>query len=80
MLAIRKYRIFGLAIFDLVTAMLGMIIIFLLAKWKHFPNLSIWPFIIAGALLAIPIGVAFHIIFGVNTKLNYDLGLSNKPT
>lgn len=79
MLAIRKYRIFGLAIFDLVTAMIGLTLLFLLARWKHFPKLSVWPFVAAGVLLAIPLGMVFHILFGVNTKLNYDLGLSNAP-
>lgn len=79
MLALRQYRIFGIALFDLVLGVVGMIIIFLLARWKFFPNLSVWPFIIAAVLLTVPIGIAFHIIFGVNTQLNYYLDLSNKP-
>lgn len=76
---IRDFRIFGIAVFDLVASFIGMIIIFLLARWKHFPNLNIWPFILYAILLAIPIGIFFHVIFGTNTTLNYRLGLSNIP-
>ena len=25
------------------------------------------------------LGITFHVLFGVNTKMNYELGLSNKP-
>jgi len=76
---IRKYRIFGIAIFDLVTAIVGTIIIFLLLwKW-HFSHKSPWPFVIAGTVLAIPIGIVVHIIFGINTTLNERLGLSDAP-
>lgn len=78
MLSIRKYRIFGIAIFDTVLALIGLVGLFLLARWKHFPNLSIWPFIITGIILTIPIGIFFHVLFGVNTTLNYRLGLSEK--
>ena len=78
MLAVRNYRIFGMAIFDLVLAMVGLVLVFLLARWKHFPNLKVWPFVLAGILLTIPVGIVFHIIFGTNTHLNYQLGLSNK--
>lgn len=76
---LRKHRIFGIAIFDLLMSMIGLTIILLLAKWKHFPNLPNTPFILAGILLAIPIGIVFHIIFGTNTTLNYRLKLSDKP-
>lgn len=76
---IRKYKIFGLAVFDLVVACLGMIILFLIAwKW-HFSSMSPVPFVIAAILLTIPVGIVFHVIFGVNTALNYRLDLSGKP-
>jgi hypothetical protein len=78
--SLRSYRIFGIALFDLISAMIGLVIIFLIAKHYHFPNLSSIPFILAGILLAIPVGITFHIIFGTNTSLNYKLGLSNKTT
>ena len=76
---LRKYRIFGISLFDLLTSIIGLIIIFLIAKYFHFKNLKSINFIIAGVLLAIPLGIIFHIIFGTNTTLNYYLGLSNKP-
>lgn len=76
---IRKPRILGMSIFDIVTGFLGMVIVFLLAwKW-HFPKLSPWRFVGAAVLLMFPVGIAFHIVFGVNTSLNYRLGLSYKP-
>lgn len=76
---LRKYRIFGIAIFDLATSMIGLVIIFLIFKQIHYPSLNAIPFIIAGILLAIPLGIIFHILFGINSTLNYMLGLSNNP-
>ena len=76
---IRSHRIFGLSIFDLVTAVIGTIIIVLICWKVHFPKLDWWKFVIAAILLTIPIGIFVHILFGSNTKLNYKLGLSNKP-
>jgi hypothetical protein len=76
---IRQYKILGLSIFDIITSILGMIILFLL-MWKwHFSELNPWNFVVAGILLAIPVGIVFHVIFGVNTTLNSRLGLSRKP-
>lgn len=76
---LRSYKFFGLAIFDLSISFIFIISIFLLA-WKiHFKNLDWWKFLIAALFVTIPIGITFHILFGINTKLNYDLGLSNKP-
>ena len=76
---LRKYRILGLSIFDLTSSIIGMIILFLILwKW-HFKKLKYSNFVIAASLLAIPFGIVIHIIFGVNTTLNYKLGLSYKP-
>ena len=78
-MTIRKYKIFGLAVFDLIIGVIGLVGIFLL-MWKwHFPELNAWHFIIAAVLLTIPTGILFHVLFGVNTKLNYKLGLSESP-
>lgn len=74
---IRKYKIFGISIFDLVTSFLGMILLFVLAWKVHFPKLKWWVFIIAAIILTIPFGIIIHVFFGVNTKLNYTLGLSD---
>lgn len=79
MLSIRKYRIFGIAIFDLVTAIIGMSLVFLVLWKVHYPTKDPWRFAAAGALLAIPTGIVVHVIFGINTTLNHRLGLSNSP-
>lgn len=78
-LVIRKYKIFGLAIFDLSLSIIGMIGLFLI-MWKwHFPKLNPWNFVITAIILTIPVGILFHVIFGVNTALNQKLGLSSSP-
>ena len=77
--SLRSHRLFGIALFDLISSMIGMIIIFLIFRQIHFKNLSVYPFIVAGLLLAIPFGIIVHIMFGTDTTLNYFLGLSNKP-
>jgi hypothetical protein len=77
---LRKPRIFGIALFDLILAFIGMALLFLgLWKW-HFPKLNPWSFVIRGMILAIPVGIFMHVLFGVNTEFNYYLGLSYKPT
>lgn len=77
---LRSHKIFGLAIFDLSISFIFIIVLFMVAWKVHFRKLDWWKFMIAAILVTIPIGITFHILFGVNTKLNYDLGLSNKPT
>jgi hypothetical protein len=77
--SIRSFRIWGISVFDVVTAIVGLVIIFLIAKHFHFPKLDNSNFIWAGILLALPIGIAFHILFGTNTTLNSKLGLSYPP-
>jgi hypothetical protein len=76
---IRKYRIFGIALFDLVLSFIGTILLFLLLKKWHFYHLQTFPFVFAAIVLAIPIGIVFHLVFGINTTLNYYLGLSDMP-
>ena len=78
-LVIRKYKLFSLSIFDIVSAVIGMILLFLVIWKLYFNQLNIWNFIIAAIILTIPVGIVFHIIFGINSTLNYKLGLSNKP-
>lgn len=79
MLAIRQYRIFNIAIFDLVFSLVGMIIVLFIAKNKYYKNLKTINFVLAAILITIPLGIFFHIIFGINTQLNYMLGISNEP-
>jgi len=76
---IRSRRIFGIALFDLILAIVGAVLILLIAKWKWFPHLNTLNFVVAGILLAIPLGIFVHIIVGKDTTLNYKLGLSNEP-
>lgn len=76
---IRSYKIFGLAIFDLVTSFAGFIVIFIIC-WKfHFPKLKWWRFLFAAIVITMPLSIFFHILFGVNTQFNYILGLSYQP-
>ena len=77
---LRSYRIFGIAIFDLVLGMLGLCLVFLYIHYRYYSNLDKRPFIIAGILLTIPVGIVSHMLFGVNTTLNYRLGLSYNPS
>ena len=74
--SIRKHKIFGLSIFDIVTSFAIMIIVFTMAWKTHFQKLKLRNFIIAALILSIPVAITIHIIFGINTKLNYKLGLS----
>ena len=76
---IRSHKIFGLAIFDLSISLIGVIILFMVSWRIHFKKLDWYKFFIAAIIVTIPISITFHVLFGVNTKLNYELGLSNKP-
>lgn len=76
---LRKSRIFGISVFDLVVSLIGMIVAFLI-MWKwHFSKLNPLNFVIAAILLIIPFGIVIHVLFGSNTTLNSRLGLSYKP-
>ena len=75
---LRSYRVLGgIALFDLVFSFIGIICLFIFFRNKWFKNKPLINFVIAGILLTIPIGIVFHVIFGVNTHLNRQLGLSN---
>ncbi len=76
---LRSFRVAGIALFDLVLGIALMMLTFWLAQRYHFPNLSLPRFLIAAALLTIPVGIAFHVWFGTDTVINNKLGLSNAP-
>lgn len=76
---LRSYRIYGIALFDVIASVIGMLIIMYFVHDHYYPELPLTNFMITGIVLTIPIGIAFHLLFGVNTTLNYYLGLSNKP-
>jgi len=67
---LRKPRIAGIALFDLILAIVGTALIF-----EYFGYTKT-----QGALFAIPIGIVTHYILGIDTTLNYYLGISDKPT
>ena len=65
----RSYRIFKIALFDLILSFVLMIWIlsYFGISWQ------------TAVLLTIPVGIVSHYIFNVDTQLNYYLGLSNEP-
>jgi len=67
---LRKPRILGIAIFDLVMSFIMMGIIFAIL------GLPVY----IGLLLTIPVGIFAHWIFGIDTTLNYYLSISELPT
>jgi hypothetical protein len=75
---LRSYKIFDIAVFDLVISFIGIVLLFFISWKVHFKHQDIKKFIIAGIICTIPISITFHVLFGVNTALNYKLGLSNK--
>jgi Ca2+/Na+ antiporter len=77
---LRSHRFLGIALFDVIGSMIGLVLILLVFRRIFFPDLRPRNFCIAGVLLAIPVGILFHILFGTDTKLNYKLGLSSNPT
>jgi len=76
---LRSFRIFGIALFDLGVSMIIMVLVFLLIQSLLYPKLNKINFIVAAILLTVPIGIVVHLLFNVNTTLNYYLGLSNIP-
>lgn len=76
---LRSFRIFGMAIFDIVLSLAGMIIVMLLSHHYHYPDLPKDNFVWAAVLTMFPIAIVSHVVLGVNTSLNYRLGLSRKP-
>jgi hypothetical protein len=76
---LRSYR-FGsisIAYFDLISSVLGMILLFVVMKVVWFKDSNnMLAFIVAGALLAVPFGIIMHVLFGQKTPLNTFLRLS----
>ena len=67
---LRSYRVHNIAVLDLASS---FVVIGLLNK--HFGTGSF----VEGAIASIPIGIIAHWYFGVNTELNYKLGISGAP-
>ena len=66
---LRDPRIIGIAIFDLLLAIIITSYIFYKLGYDYK----------LGALLSIPFGIIIHYLFGIETTLNYYLGISKKP-
>ena len=64
---LRSHKIFGLAIFDLSMAFIGVIMLFMIAWRVHFKELDWWKFLLAAIIVTIPLSITFHVLFGVNT-------------
>ena len=78
--SLRSFRIYGLAVFDIVGGIFGIICFMLILRHFFFPTLSTKSLLIVSILITIPIGILSHVIFRVNTRLNYLLGLSEQPS
>jgi hypothetical protein len=73
---LRMPRIAGIALFDLTSGLLGVILFIRIC----FPSRPIHFTLAWATVLTLPIGILFHIIFNVPTMLNFYLGISGRPT
>lgn len=66
---LRSFRIANIAIFDVASTYL---VAYYVAKYYNLDaNVTFGQLIL--------LGIAVHYVLGINTQLNYDLGLSNPP-
>ena len=73
--SLRSVRIMGIALFDVVTAYLGLFLLFGLSRQHGTRQQNA----LLAAVFVLPIGILTHLAFGIPTMLNYDLGLSEYP-
>ena len=76
---LRRPRVCGLVVFDTLLALIGLVVILTIAWKVHFRKLPYMNFLIVSFLILFPLAIFSHILVGVNTTLNYNLGLSGKP-
>ncbi len=76
---LRRPRICGIVVFDTVLALIGLIIVLIIAWKVHFSKLPFMNFVAVSVFILFPLAIFSHILVGVNTTLNYNLGLSYKP-
>ncbi len=67
----RSFRVFGIAMFDLVMATLGL---YAIAYSLVLKSPMLWALV-----WVLPVSVVAHVIKGTPTMLNYYLGLSTEP-
>jgi hypothetical protein len=77
---LRKYRIYGITLFDFILAFIVLSVLFLIAWRYHFPKLHWWVFVLAAAYAVFPVTMIAYIFFGINTESNYMIGLCHKPS
>lgn len=68
---LRSFRLGGIALFDLITAFAGMVLLAYILHKVWFPKSNLKMFIFVAILLTIPVGMVFHWLFGVKTKLRF---------
>lgn len=73
---LRSFRLFGIALFDLISAFLGMIIISLILRKFMFNSVSVEKTVLIAVLLTLPIGIVTHYVIGTKTTLNGYLNLN----
>ena len=72
---LRSYRIYGIALFDLFTAVIGIFMFtYIVSSTLTYSQRLLW-----SVVFVIPVGVATHFILGIPTTLNYYLGISRLP-
>jgi hypothetical protein len=69
---LRSFRLGGIALFDLITAFAGMIFLAYIIHKVWFPKSDLKMFIFVAVLLTIPVGMVFHWLFGVKTKISFN--------
>ncbi len=74
---LRKYRIFKMAIFDWVLALLGGFILAAIL-YKYWKPVGFWLFLILMQIAFIIFGIFVHKILGIDTQLGYYLGINPK--
>jgi hypothetical protein len=67
---IRSFKVFNIAVADVVGT---VVIAVYISDQYNYPRSQ-------GVALAFLLGIATHKLLGINTQLNYDLGLSERPT
>ena len=76
---LRRPRVCGLVVFDTILALIGLVVILSIAWKVHFSKLPYINFAVVSFLILFPLAIFSHILVGVDTTLNYNLGLSGKP-
>ena len=76
---LRKPKIFNIAIFDLSLTILIIYFIAYKSYSKIQNKLSFISYLIILEIVGLTLGIIVHKVLGINTMLNYYLGLNPKP-